>query len=160
MVDELSAVLLVKTFDWFSVFLGIILLIIALVVVWRLWRSQKTENKKEIIIKITDKARDRIRELLADYDKTLRSGVPYFRIEVSLGSCAERKYLLYWEAEKLADDIELDIKGLKVLVNKNELPLLDGSTIDYISLGLTNSGFKIENSNILSQCGCGTSHVK
>ena len=51
---------------------------------------------------------------------------------------------------------ELEFHGVKVVVDPFSEPYLQGSTIDFLE-GLQESGFKIENPNVSSACGCGHS---
>ena len=53
-------------------------------------------------------------------------------------------------------DHELEFHGVKVVVDPFSAPYLQGSTIDFLE-GLQESGFKIENPNVTTACGCGHS---
>lgn len=111
-------------------------------------------NKKTgVAIQITSQALNRIKELMAE------SSFLYLRLAVGTGCCASEKYLLNLESCKAEDDAELEINGLKLLVSPKDQPLLDGTTIDYVPLGLTAGGFKIVNPNIIPRCGCGSFHA-
>ena len=48
------------------------------------------------------------------------------------------------------------LEGVKVVVDPFSVPYLQGATIDYLN-GLQESGFKIDNPNAVSSCGCGHS---
>ena len=58
-----------------------------------------------------------------------------------------------WCAE---GDVELELEGVKVVVDPFSAPYLQGATIDFLT-GLQESGFKIDNPNAASSCGCGHS---
>ena len=47
-------------------------------------------------------------------------------------------------------------RGVKVVVDPESLPMLDGSTIDFVTEGL-NRTFKFDNPNATEECGCGES---
>ena len=51
---------------------------------------------------------------------------------------------------------ELEFHGVKVVIDPFSAPYLKGSTIDFLE-GLQESGFKIDNPNVVSACGCGSS---
>jgi len=45
---------------------------------------------------------------------------------------------------------------VKVVVNRESLPYLDGTQVDYVRQGL-NESFKFHNPNVKDECGCGES---
>ncbi|MEM1412888.1 MAG: iron-sulfur cluster assembly accessory protein, partial [Pseudomonadota bacterium] len=47
-------------------------------------------------------------------------------------------------------------QGVQVVVDPESLPLVNGSTIDFVTEGL-NRTFKFENPNATEECGCGES---
>lgn len=55
-----------------------------------------------------------------------------------------------------ADDVVFEVQGVKLLIDKESLPFLEGMELDYTKEGL-NEGFKFNNPNVKSTCGCGTS---
>ncbi len=48
------------------------------------------------------------------------------------------------------------LEGVRVVVDPHSAPYLQGATVDYLN-GLQESGFKIDNPNAVSSCGCGHS---
>ena len=52
--------------------------------------------------------------------------------------------------------ILLEDKGVKVFMNPESVQFMKGSTVDYVD-ALTNAGFKINNPNVKTSCGCGHS---
>ena len=54
------------------------------------------------------------------------------------------------------NDHVFDNEGVKIIVDGESLPFLDGCRLDYVD-GLNDSGFKVENPNASRSCGCGTS---
>ncbi len=79
------------------------------------------------------------------------------------------QYMLALEEKAQEDDLVLHENGVRVLVDAESAPLLDGAEIDYME-GLMRSGFVINNPNIApsgggggcacgnTSCGCGSSH--
>ncbi len=62
--------------------------------------------------------------------------------------------MLGLEKEPKEDDIVVEADTIKVLVDAESAPLIEGSQIDYIE-GLMRSGFVISNPNFQGGCGCG-----
>lgn len=78
------------------------------------------------------------------------------RVMIQGGGCSGFQYGLRMEAEKQEDDTEIDIDGVKLLVDPMSYTLVAGVTIDFIDT-LTHTGFKFDNPNATSTCGCGQS---
>ena len=77
------------------------------------------------------------------------------RLRVVGGGCAGFSYDLYFD--ELAEvDRALEISGVKVVVDEMSLMYLVGTEIDYVE-GLQGAGFKFNNPNVKSTCGCGSS---
>lgn len=77
------------------------------------------------------------------------------RVGVKGGGCSGLSYVLGFD-EKTDDDLEFEIQGIKVIMNKAHSIYLTGMRIDYAQ-GLNARGFIFENPNASSSCGCGTS---
>ena len=87
-----------------------------------------------------------------DIQATLRAGVRG-------GGCAGYSYFFeFIEPAQVNDtDSVFEQDGIKIYVDMLSLQYLDGMCIDYIEDGLTNTGFKFNNPNSKSTCGCGSS---
>lgn len=77
------------------------------------------------------------------------------RIGVKGGGCSGLSYVLGLD-RKDDEDMEYQIQGLPVIMNKAHAIYLLGMQIDYGD-GLNARGFIFENPNASSSCGCGTS---
>ena len=77
------------------------------------------------------------------------------RLRVVGGGCAGFSYDLYFD-EPAEVDRTLTIAGVKVIVDEMSLMYLAGTEIDYVE-GLQGAGFKFNNPNVKSTCGCGSS---
>ena len=77
------------------------------------------------------------------------------RLRVVGGGCAGFSYDLYFD-DKAAGDRELALDGVQVVVDEMSLMYLVGIEIDYVE-GLQGAGFKFNNPNVKSTCGCGSS---
>jgi iron-sulfur cluster assembly accessory protein len=79
------------------------------------------------------------------------------RIGVRGGGCSGFQYAMVFDSsEPTESDEVLDFAGFRVFVDQMSLMYLDGVTIDYIDT-LEASGFKFENPNVKTTCGCGQS---
>jgi iron-sulfur cluster assembly protein len=78
------------------------------------------------------------------------------RVFVSGGGCSGLQYGMAFETEGEADDIVFESEGVPVYVDPVSIHYLAGATIDYVD-SLMGGGFKIENPNAVSSCGCGHS---
>ncbi|MEX2515875.1 MAG: iron-sulfur cluster assembly accessory protein [Gammaproteobacteria bacterium] len=54
------------------------------------------------------------------------------------------------------DDVLLRDRGIKIVVNIEHLPLVEGTEIDFVRQGLSDS-FRFRNPNVSGECGCGES---
>jgi iron-sulfur cluster insertion protein len=77
------------------------------------------------------------------------------RLRVVGGGCAGFSYDLYFD-NGTEMDVEFNIHGVQVFVDQMSLMYLDGTEIDYVE-GLMGAGFKFNNPNVKSTCGCGSS---
>lgn len=75
------------------------------------------------------------------------------RITVEGGGCSGFQYVFSWDDQVTQED---RIFSDAVITDDVSLPLLDGSTVDYI-VNMMGEDFKITNPNAVSGCGCGTS---
>ena len=77
------------------------------------------------------------------------------RLRVVGGGCAGFSYDLYFD-EAAEVDRQFEIQGVRVVVDEMSLMYLVGTEIDYVE-GLQGAGFKFNNPNVKSTCGCGSS---
>ena len=77
------------------------------------------------------------------------------RLRVVGGGCAGFSYDLYFD-EVAEVDRSIEISGVKVVVDEMSLMYLVGTEVDYVE-GLQGAGFKFQNPNVKSTCGCGSS---
>lgn len=78
------------------------------------------------------------------------------RVSVTGGGCSGFQYGMALETEARADDTVVEFGTIKVFVDPESAPLLDGVTIDFLD-SLEGSGFKFDNPNATNSCGCGSS---
>ena len=104
------------------------------------------------MINISDPARDRLLDLLSKDDRD----ADYVRVGVESGGCSGLSYNLDFESTKNDDDELIDNNGIKLLINKNSILYLAGTTLEF-SDGLNGKGFVFNNPNANRTCGCGES---
>lgn len=78
------------------------------------------------------------------------------RVFVSGGGCSGFQYGMALENNIRAEDMVDEFDGVKVVVDEVSIEYLRGAKVDYIE-DVMGSGFKIENPNAVSSCGCGNS---
>ncbi|WPX97749.1 HesB/IscA family protein [Candidatus Fokinia crypta] len=112
------------------------------------------------MLKITDKALSRIRELIESEKNKDGTQNYYLRVEVIGGGCSGYQYKFLIEGRKL--DAKIDSRDLihqkcpDLIVDNVSMTMLKDSTMDFID-ELGGSYFAIDNPNIKSKCGCGNS---
>jgi iron-sulfur cluster assembly accessory protein len=91
-------------------------------------------------------------------DAIVREGLEGHGIRVGVvgGGCSGFQYSMDFEKEPRPDDFTLEQDGVKLYVDPMSHMYLQGVTIDYV-VGLQGAGFKFENPNAKSTCGCGSS---
>ena len=82
-------------------------------------------------------------------------GTMALRLRVVGGGCAGFSYDLYFD-EPAEVDRQFEVQGVKCIVDEMSLMYLVGTEIDYVE-GLQGAGFKFQNPNVKSTCGCGSS---
>ena len=104
----------------------------------------------EVTLTVTDKAKEMLNQAFGD-DRSHA-----LLVGVLSGGCSGYMYDLQIVESTEQDCQELVIDGFRILVPRASSHLLDGIEIDYIDR-LMGGGFKINNPNAESSCGCGES---
>ncbi len=78
------------------------------------------------------------------------------RIAVMPGGCSGFSYGLSFEEEKDPEEVEVKTNGVRLWIAEPTVALLSGIEIDFVE-SLMGGGFKINNPNASSTCGCGKS---
>ena len=78
------------------------------------------------------------------------------RVGVVGGGCSGFSYSLQFDTSAGMMDKVFDMDGLKVFVDATSIMYLNGCRVDYVET-LEGAGFKFENPNVKSTCGCGSS---
>lgn len=104
------------------------------------------------LISLTDKAAEHIKGLI-EKQGNIHSGL---RVFIEGGGCAGYQY--GFDLAESAKDTEqvLEDKGITIYLDRKSALYLVGCEIDFESTMMF-SGFKVNNPNASSSCGCGTS---
>lgn len=103
------------------------------------------------MITLTESAIDRVRDMMTKRE----SGIG-LRIGVVKSGCSGYSYALDYADELANGDVILERGDVKVVVNEDAMPMLEGMELDFVKEGL-NQSFKFRNPNVTSECGCGES---
>jgi len=104
------------------------------------------------MVQLTETAVSKVREIL-DTQEPKPAGL---RIAVVGGGCSGFSYSMAFENAPGMLDKTYDFSGLNVFIDQASLLYLDGVKVDYVET-LEGSGFKFDNPNVKSTCGCGSS---
>jgi len=104
------------------------------------------------ILTVTDKAARKADEIIEEKDLQ-GYGV---RIYVQQGGCSGYSYGMQFDDDVGEDDIVVEDKGVRFIVDEHSAEYLSGSEVDYVE-SLQSTGFDITNPNAESTCGCGES---
>jgi len=104
------------------------------------------------MLNLTPNASSKVKEIM-----NMQSPIPTaLRVAVVGGGCSGFQYHMAFENHPTAAAQIFDFDGLKVAVDQMSSMYLDGVEIDYIET-LEGAGFKFNNPNVKSTCGCGSS---
>ncbi len=78
------------------------------------------------------------------------------RVFVAGGGCSGLQYGMTFDEDTYPGDTEFEVDGLKVRVDPMSAQYVKGANIDFQD-SLMGGGFKIDNPNAVSSCGCGSS---
>ena len=105
------------------------------------------------MVTVTESAAAKIKELLA---QEAEEEVSVLRVAVQGGGCSGFQYALGFDRGPQDGDNEVEMHGVRVVVDPYSAPYLVGSEIDYVD-ALMGAGFAINNPNVTAACGCGSS---
>ena len=111
------------------------------------------ERPTELAIDLTPLAAAKVKELMAEEPD---AGELVLRLAIQGGGCSGFQYGLGFDSGAAEGDVELELEGVRVVVDPYSAPYLKGAKVDYLN-GIQESGFKIDNPNAVSSCGCGHS---
>lgn len=107
---------------------------------------------KALPVNLTPNAIAKVKEIMATQDP-IPAGL---RIGVVGGGCSGFSYNMSFENQQGMMDKTFTFDGLRVFVDATSVMYLNGCVVDYVET-LEAAGFKFENPNVKSTCGCGSS---
>jgi iron-sulfur cluster assembly accessory protein len=111
-------------------------------------------SQQEILemVQLTETAVSKVKEILGGQDPKPAG----LRIAVVGGGCSGFSYSMAFENTPNMLDKTYSFDDLKVFIDQASLLYLDGAEVDYVET-MEGSGFKFNNPNVKSTCGCGSS---
>lgn len=103
-------------------------------------------------VELSPSAVDRVRRLLDER----QMGGHALRVFISGGGCSGLQYGMALEGQPRESDHRFAFDGIDVVIDPMSMEYLAGARIDYIE-DVMGGGFKIDNPNAVSSCGCGHS---
>jgi iron-sulfur cluster assembly protein len=104
------------------------------------------------MVTLTDKAASKVKELMNGQSE---AGTASLRVAVRGGGCSGFQYALAFDEQREGDEI-FEHQEIRLLVDTESLPFVDGSEVDYVE-SLQGAGFAVNNPNVVASCGCGQS---
>jgi len=111
-----------------------------------------TPEVKKAPITLTPNAVAKVKEIMGQQNPAPAG----LRVGVVGGGCSGFSYSMQFENSAGMMDKTFDFDGLKVYVDATSVMYLNGCIVDYVET-LEGAGFKFENPNVKSTCGCGSS---
>lgn len=119
-------------------------------------QAQQAQNDagevEEQLVGLSDKAAEKVKEIRTE--ESIEESYA-LRLKVQGGGCSGFSYDLYFDQPQEGDR-PFEVKGVKLICDEMSLMYLVGTEIDYVE-GLHGAGFKFNNPNVKSTCGCGSS---
>lgn len=107
-------------------------------------------------IVLSDRAAQEIKSIIQQ--QGLPADQTRLRVGVKGGGCSGFTYVLDLTEEQPGEaDDELELSGIKVVIDNKSHLYLDGVEIDYKTNSALGGGFVFKNPNSTSACGCGSS---
>ena len=116
--------------------------------------TDQTEPATEAVtsVVLTDGAASKVKHLI---DQEGRDDLA-LRVAVQPGGCSGLQYQLFFDERTLDGDLDIDAKGVPIVVDRMSAPYLGGATIDFTDT-IEQQGFTIDNPNASGGCACGNS---
>lgn len=103
-------------------------------------------------VALTENAAARIRAML--YQRGNGMGL---RLGTRKSGCSGFMYVVDYADSIDENDTVFESHGIKVIVDRQSLAQLDGTTVDYVRTNALHEGFEFNNPNVIDECGCGES---
>jgi iron-sulfur cluster assembly protein len=105
------------------------------------------------VVTLTERAASKVRELAMQEPA---GEAEVLRIAIQGGGCSGFQYALGFDRGPQDGDSEIEMHGVRIVVDPFSAPYLQGAEIDFVD-ALMGAGFAINNPNVVASCGCGSS---
>jgi iron-sulfur cluster assembly protein len=102
-------------------------------------------------VTLTEAAVNKVKALL-----TKQPEGSFLRVSVRWGGCSGLSYELSFEPKRGAHDEVIEADGVRLLIDPKSALYLQGTVLDFVDQ-LTGGGFRFQNPNAKTSCGCGES---
>ena len=102
-------------------------------------------------VTLSESAAERVRSFLANRGRGLG-----LRLGIKKTGCSGYAYVVNYAEGIEAGDVVFEDRGVKIVVDGDSLPFVDGTEIDFVRQGL-NEAFRFRNPKAKGECGCGES---
>ena len=103
-------------------------------------------------MEVTELAVEKLKEVMEEQGEQASS----LRVIAMPGETGGVQYMLTMEKESQADDTEMNVDGIKFLMDADSVPFLEEATIDFVENFGGQVGFVINNPMFASAGGCGS----
>jgi iron-sulfur cluster assembly accessory protein len=115
-------------------------------------KQESPAEQAQEMVKLTARAAEKVKSIRAE--EKIEEGYG-LRLKVMGGGCSGFAYDMFFDQAQDADQ-SFESQGVKMLCDQMSLMYLVGTEIDYVE-DVQGSGFKFNNPNVKSTCGCGSS---
>ncbi|HHH47207.1 MAG TPA: iron-sulfur cluster assembly accessory protein [Thiotrichales bacterium] len=103
-------------------------------------------------VELTESAARHVNQMLAKRGQGIG-----LRLGTKKAGCSGFAYVVDYADAIGENDEVFESHGVKVVVDRDSLPLVDGTVIDFVRNSILNQGFEFRNPNVKNTCGCGES---
>jgi iron-sulfur cluster assembly protein len=103
-------------------------------------------------VQLTEKAANHVAAMIAQRGRGIG-----LRIGTRKSGCSGFAYEVDYADEIGDDDQVFESHGIKVIVDQQSLPMLEGMEVDYVKANMLHEGFEFHNPRVKDTCGCGES---
>jgi iron-sulfur cluster assembly protein len=103
-------------------------------------------------VQLTEKAAKHVSTMIAKRGHGIG-----LRIGTRKSGCSGFAYEVDYADEVKQNDLVFESHGVKVIVDEQSLPMLDGMQVDYVKANVLHEGFEFNNPQVKDTCGCGES---
>ncbi len=118
--------------------------------------TSKKQDKREPLLIVTHAAANQIRKLQQNFGGGAATKSLRIRVKQGEGGCSGLGYEMKFEGRGPGDQVVKIKDDICIVVDPESARSLKGAMIDFED-GPQGKGFKIENPNVKSSCGCGKS---